>query len=69
MLMTYCHKCHQSKPDAEVIASVCLGCRAEANEDERPVVHLVSGLMFPAAKPKSNPRKLEYRDIAQLDDV
>lgn len=53
--LKHCHQCNYNRPEAEVIAGLCLTCRSEAVNDERPVSTLLSTLMFRQAKPQ--PRK------------
>lgn len=42
--MIYCQQCGYNRPEREVIAGVCITCRADVVTDERPVSALLSSL-------------------------
>lgn len=53
-MLKHCHQCGYEQPESEVIAGVCLTCRASRIEDERPVTAVLSPMN---RQPKPNPQK------------
>lgn len=66
MTFKHCHQCDYNRPEAEVVAGVCIVCRADRDEDERPVSTLLSALMFRQAKPNSKKSVTERPEGTRL---